>query len=170
MSFRPPSLPSNFKPAINVSYAALAKQEPAFVTAATKRVRGRRAEGLRYERKAKSALLDRFPAHFIPGPWLCFRCDSGQLRWCQPDGILLDIANGRCIVIEIKYHHTGDAWWQLWRLYIPVLQVLLPGFTFSAVEIVKWFDPSVYFPATIMAADPSREIPAPYTGIHILRA
>lgn len=169
MSFKLPARPHNFSPAQNVTYAALAKHEPVFVTNATRKVKGRRADGLRYERKAKDALLDKFPAHFVPGPWLLFRSEDGPLRWCQPDGILLDMVAGRCVVIEIKFHHTSDAWWQLWRLYIPVLRVLLPGFDFAAVEVVKWFDPAIYFPGRVMVSDPSNHLPEPYTGVHILK-
>ena len=88
---------------------------------------------------------------------------------CQPDGLLIDIPEGRITIIEIKLQHTPAAWWQLEMLYAPVLSSLFAGgkFDFCLVEAVKWLDPSVPFPVTfqklpdITFAEPGR------FGVHI---
>lgn len=62
--------------------------------------------------------------------------------------MLIDAQRGVIHVVEIKYSHTSDAWWQLRRLYVPVLQRIFPQnlWDFEVCEIVRWFDPAVAFP------------------------
>lgn len=115
--------------------------------------------------------LEDLPLPLLPGPWIEFqeKC-SRRVRWCQPDGLLLDPFTGRAIILEVKYQHTADAWWQLTHLYLPVLAALLPGWKFPLVEICKWYDPATSFPvAPRMLADPL-EAREDLLGVHILRA
>lgn len=77
------------------------------------------------------------------------------MRWCQPDGLLIDPWEGKIILVEVKYQHTPDAWWQLRRLYGPVVEYLFPNYSIQAVEICKWFDPATLFPEQVaMLPDP----------------
>jgi len=82
------------------------------------------------------------------GPWLEFTDKSGR-RWCQPDVLVIDRQAKTCLVAEVKYQHTPDAWWQLKHLYEPVLAVALPGFNFRLVEVVHWFDAATEWPETV---------------------
>jgi hypothetical protein len=74
-----------------------------------------------------------------------------------PDGILK--INNTLVIIEVKLTHTERAWWQLRRLYLPLLaQLVVPGTNISTVEICRSYDPDISFPG------PS----APTTSLHRL--
>jgi hypothetical protein len=116
-------------------------------------------------------LSARFPVEYVPSPWLQFLNESG-MHYCQPDGLLIDVAAGIILIIEVKYQHTTDAWWQMRRLYEPVLSRIFPEslWTFKTLEIVKWYDPLVNWPEDIrMIADvhDALGISPSQTGIHI---
>ena len=70
------------------------------------------------------------------------------MRFCQTDGIILDTASKRITLVEVKYSHTPQAYWQMENLYIPVLQAAFKGlgYTFLTVEVVKWFDCAIQCP------------------------
>ncbi len=55
-------------------------------------------------------------------------------------------------MIEAKYSHTDLAYYQLFDLYIPVLQALFPPalWTFAGVEICSRFDPAVQLPTRVV--------------------
>lgn len=135
--------------------------------------------GVIYERKVQAHLLERFAHLYHPSPWFTF-WDSGgtpgreSRRWCQPDGLLLDPWLGTIIICEIKYQHTSDAWWQLRRLYLPVVRAAFPAtlWSISCLEIVKWYDPATLFPEpTVLLYDPSLRTPRlnGCIGVHIFR-
>lgn len=125
--------------------------------------------GVRYERKGHEHFLERYPDTYVPGPWFEFDDASGR-RWCQPDGLLIDIKCGRVTIVEFKYQHTLNAWWQIWSLYAPVLQHVFPGWDIRGVEVVKWYDAAVFFPNARLTEDPSRAPQPPATGVYIFRA
>lgn len=91
---------------------------------------------------------------YLPSPWLRFFAD-GKWRWCQPDGVLFVPGAGRIVIVEIKYQHTPDAWWQVRHLYQPVLEHIFPPslWEYEVCEVVKWFDPHVAFPERVVLAN-----------------
>ena len=134
-----------------------------------KRYTGRRLEGVRYEKKVQSHLEDFYGDRYIPSPWIRF-FTGGAWRWCQPDGILLDVPHGLLTIVEVKYQHTSDAWWQVRQLYEPVLRVMFPEslWRFTACEVVKWYDPAIQFPEkVVLANEVSMQHPA--FKVHIWR-
>lgn len=142
-----------FSPAGPVEFARLSLAPPPFLR--QRRYTGRRAEGVRYERKVQAHLLDLFPDTYLASPWLHFKpAGQDKWRWCQPDGLLIDLENGILTVLEVKYSHTSDAWWQVRELYTPVLQKIFPLslWAYQACEIVKWYDPATAFPEPIELA------------------
>lgn len=146
-----PPAPNNFTPAIGVLHAEFSTA-PAL---RKKRYTGRRLQGIRYECAVHEHLLFRYGARYLPSPWLKFFAD-GRWRWCQPDGLLFDFVRGRITIVEVKYQHTSDAWWQVRHLYQPVLEHMLPNilWTYEVCEVVKWFDPAVAFPErTVLAGE-----------------
>lgn len=167
--------PSGFRPAGEVVVAKIPPYGPPFLR--KRRYTGARAEGVRYEAKVQEYLLDRYPGQYLPGPWLHFaerivgseRAEFAW-RWCQPDGLLVDLEGGIITVIEVKRSHTSDAWWQVRHLYTPVLRKLFPEalWTFRAVEVVKWFDPATSFPEKTQLC-PELLLAPPNFGIHIWR-
>ncbi len=160
--------PAHLRLATSVSWAELASGAPHAVPRA--RGSSARSAGIRYERKAQAHLQDAFPLHYASGPWLRYRNRNEQnLRWCQPDGLLVDFAHSLITIVEIKLRHTSDAWWQIRRLYEPVLRRLFDGFglDFAALEFVRWYDPHTSFPeAHRLVRDPQR-LSAGEFGVHI---
>lgn len=78
---------------------------------------------------------------------MVFRNETGK-RFCQPDGLWIDPIRGRITIIEIKYAHCEDAYFQLRSLYEPVIRKAFAGapWEFRFIEFVRWYDPSVPFP------------------------
>lgn len=142
--------PSSFRPPGDVIEAVFAI--PPFIK--KKRYTGRRAQGVRYEKLVQEYLLFRYPQTYLPSPWIRFRNADG-VRWCQPDGLLFLPLEGRIIIIEVKYQHTPDAWWQTKCLYMPVIEKIFPRplWELDVVEVVKWFDPAIAFPERVVLAN-----------------
>lgn len=101
--------------------------------------------GLRYERKVQEFLSKKFP-DYIPGPYIHFTDDS-MCRTVQPDGIL--VFDDVVFIFEIKFQHVPEAWWQLEKLYKPLLKLIYPTREVSCVEICRSFDPAMPFPTSV---------------------
>lgn len=154
--------PRRFRPAGNIVEAEFTSQPP-FIT--SKKTRNKaRADGLRYERKAHAYIADKFKDEHVLGPWIKFISRNnpkrrGQSLWCQPDALLIDLKRGEITVVEIKLKHTSDAWWQVRRLYTPVVEFMFgEGWTYRALEITKWFDADTKFPERFEFIDSLSEI------------
>lgn len=102
--------------------------------------------GLRYERKVQAFLQEKFGKDYHPAPWLHFE-DDGVARTVQPDGVLLRME--RLYVFEIKFQHMPEAWWQLEKLYAPLLRKFFPTHQVSCVEVCRSYDPSTPFPCEV---------------------
>lgn len=164
--------PSRFVPAEGVRRAYFASEKPPFIR--EWKPRGRKADGLRYERKVHGKLVELFePLAFCVlflSPWIRFDDDNGEGRWCQPDAIAVDLASGAVFIYEVKHHHCAEAWWQLRRLYEPVVRALFPDpeFHVHLVEICRWFDPATYFPEPIRMMENPLVLPqANKIAVHI---
>ncbi len=103
-----------------------------------------RARGIGYEKKAQKELFRRYSEGYCESPWLRYFAD-GKWRFCQPDGLLIR-PDCSVLIFEIKHSHTQRAWWQLRRLYQPVVQKLFPGWPIEVCEVVKWYEPDPFFP------------------------
>jgi len=132
----------------------------------TPTLRGRSAAqkgGIRYERKVQSALAAEYGRHFLPSAWFQFLTKESDLRrWCQLDGLVRhrDQAGDESVVLfEVKTHFTSDAWWQLRKLYEPVVRAAFSPKHVVLVVICKHFDPSVAFPESYELVDKD---PAPF--------
>ena len=128
--------PRGFKPAGTVTQARMLEGPPPF----TYRDRRTPAQmrGIRYEERVNDAMLLKYGDGYLKSQWFQF-FSSGTVRWCQTDGLLLDPWTGQIIIVEVKYSHVADAWWQLFKLYLPVVQAVFgPGWNYSCCEVVKW--------------------------------
>lgn len=157
--------PQGFKPAGRVLSAGFC--QPPHLR--KRRYTGRRLEGVRYEKKAHGYLEEFYGERYLASPWIRFFA-GGVWRWCQPDGLLLDLERGRITIVEMKYQHTSDAWWQVRWLYQPVLAAMFPPelWQFDACEVVKWYDPATLFPEKVVLA---QEVGLAHTAfkVHIWR-
>lgn len=108
------------------------------------------AAGIRYERKVFARLDRTFPGRFISH--LPFRFKSDLCGWKEkaiPDGLIISKAPGeapRVTVVEVKLRHCVDAWHQLLKVYLPIVQVAFPACRIKVLEVCKWYDPSVRLP------------------------
>lgn len=144
--------PANFTPAGKV-VRAWACDTPAFIKAAMKRRKrtsGAKASGIRYERRVNKQLLEDTEnpqdtgITYLPGVWFGFLDASGRTRYCQPDGLLIDLFNRRVTIVEIKVRHTLLAWWQVRALYQPVIRAIFKSENWPHVqglEIVRAYEP-----------------------------
>jgi len=161
--------PDRFAPAHKVQWAKWAKGAPPFA-AKRQRRSGRRAQGVRYEKKVHEYLAAVYPDEYVASPWIYFQ-ESGadRPRWCQPDGLLFDLQKGIITIVEVKYQHTSDAWWQLTQLYRPVLEKIFPLtlWQMQCVEVVKWYDPATVFPERVaLLEEPTERLKSGF-GVHI---
>lgn len=163
-----PPAPRGFIEPQEIRYVRMSGNGPAYAGRKV-RVRGARAQGIYYERKVHEELLRLYPDHYVPSPWFRFT-DREVLRWCQPDGLLIDAVQGQIIVVEVKHSHIGDAWWKLHKLYIPVAREYFGReWTFRAVEVVRYYDPDITFPFAKLCEFIHLAPALPNTGVHILR-
>lgn len=155
--------PKKFIPAGFVVWAQFFPGEPEFTKGS--KPRGSRADGVRYEAKAQEYLRKTLaPAtegsdssqslELLSSPWLVYKSGNREARdrFCQPDALLINSERKHITIVEIKLQHTAAAWWQVRQLYEPVLRRIYTNYSFSALEIVKWLDPSVAFPETFYYA------------------
>jgi hypothetical protein len=136
--------PKGLIPAGNITESRLSNTPPPFLS--TRKATGARAAGLRYERRVHENLLAKYAERYLPAPWFIFRSDNGP-RWCQPDGLLIDISAGKIWIIEIKHSITERAWWWLTDLYVPVVRHAFgTQWEIATCTIVNWFDCKVPLP------------------------
>lgn len=110
----------------------------------TSRITGTPAQkaGKRYERKVLKGLSTEFGENLHPSPWFKFSDESGQ-HYCQPDAVFFGPEG--LVVFEVKIRIVEKAWWQLRRLYEPVVSRAYRMPT-SLCLICKHVDPAVPFP------------------------
>lgn len=104
--------------------------------------------GLRYELAVHRALLRDFTT-YLPAPWISYTL-HGRRIWCQPDGLLFNPNDGIITIVEIKLHHTDDAFDQLINRYLPLVQAFFPPrlWRYRICEVCRWYDPHTRTAAT----------------------
>lgn len=132
---------------------------PSFVR--TRRRQGRKGVGIRYEEKVQACLLDEYP-HYVASPWFQYRMRHApnRVNYAQPDGLLIDVEKGVVTIVEIKYAHTPDAYFQLYNKYLPLVEAFFRRpdkkaehdkrlWRFATIEVVRWYDGAVVFPCDV---------------------
>ena len=157
--------PNNFRSAGSVHKARFVCETPQFADTPVPS-RGSFANGARYEARAQAHLLANYPDNYVPSPWIQFATQTG-LRYCQPDGLFFDLPRAQLTIIEIKLKHTARAWWQLQRLYLPVVKEIFPAhcWHYSLLEVCCWLDPSEPFPTTYDLIDEPYLSPPGHFGV-----
>ena len=157
--------PKRFQPVSEVTWATLSDETPQFAQN-RKRARGRKRTGIVYEKKGHEFFTEKFGNAYLPGPWIRFN-DAGKMRWCQPDALVFSPFESRITILEFKYQHTSDAWWQLTKLYRPVVQRLFPEWQLRICEVVKWYDCDRVFPEPVRLVPDFDRLTASDFGVHI---
>lgn len=118
--------------------------------------KGRKAVGVRYENRVQDALQRRHK-NYIRSPWLQYGLSSqpGRTYYAQPDGLLVDLASGVITIVEIKYTHTPDAYFQLIDQYSPIVTDFFGKelWKFATIEVCRWYDAAIVFPTECKIRD-----------------
>lgn len=124
---------------------------------------------MKYEEKVHRIFEDRFALRYFPSIWWKYY-SKDRVRYCQTDGILIDEERKRILIIEIKYSHTSDAFWQVENVYVPVLRKFFErsNFSIATCEVVKWFDPSVSYPKQPNLRESLEAVKVGEFAVHIL--
>lgn len=159
----PPRPPADFRLTGRLKWASLA-HEPLWAQQEGA-PSGAKARGLAYERKFHEHMTARCGPMYVQSPWFVYKeHGTNGPRWCQPDGLLIDIERGVIYILEAKLKHCAQAWWQLFWRYIPVIRTAFcPNgeFTIVPVEVCRYFDPATRVPqkprhcSTLGAARPN---------------
>ena len=150
-----------------MEWVVLSQTAPWF-TRKTKRKTGARRRGILYEAKVQKYLSDRYEEYYLPSPWFRFG-EAGKERWCQPDGLLFLPTLRRIIIVEVKHHHTAEAYWQTKLLYLPVLAKAFPAelWQIGLCEVCRWFDPAEAFPERPAMCGDLLSVSVNRFGVHI---
>lgn len=100
--------------------------------------------GIRYEKRVHEFLHAALPGLYDASPWFKYRNGKGELRYCSPDGIFR--LGNVAIIFEVKSRFTSDAWYQLRRVYEPVVRAAYGPTRLGLCVIAKSYDPSTIFP------------------------
>lgn len=146
--------------ATEVVFAQFLDGEPSFLNTNDRKIklRGNRRQGILYEKKAQEYLINKINQAGLKhievktNPWIIYQelqdkqMAGSSVRYCQPDMLVIDHSEKLVRIIEIKLSHTADAFFQVRRLYEPVLRLIYDNYDFAAMEITQWYDPHVRFP------------------------
>ena len=124
--------PRKFKPALQ-PYAVRLIKEPQFAKTYGN-VTGSKRRGLIYENRVVEAL--RVSGEGIAGLWFEFADVNGH-RYAQADWVGFDYEKGKICIVEIKLNRVPEAWWQLNRLYRPLVEKVFPYWDIALVEIAS---------------------------------
>ena len=106
--------------------------------------------GIRFEKQVSNALSSLYHDRWVPQ--FSFRFNGNQRAIV--DGLLFDEKFRAAIIVEIKLRHTGDAFHQVWNFYKPIVDRAFRGaVVLSALEICRYYDPSVKLPKPVSFVD-----------------
>jgi len=159
--------PHNFNPVGDLVWVRPLPYQPPFIN--RRKPKGRKAQGVRYEQRAHAHFRDLYGERYIHSQWFQFQEAGLNPRYCELDGLLIRPKQGRLILLEMKYSHTANAWWQTRKLYSPILRFLFPAelWELSVCEVTKWYDPAVAFPEPAHLIKDIRDSQPGKFGIHI---
>jgi len=104
-------------------------------------------DGLRFEEKVSRDFTSTYD-YFLSQVPFRFTTAYGTSK-CILDGMLFKhhlLEEHEVVLIEMKRRHTADAWFQLRRLYFPVVQKAFPRKSLRLLEVCKHYEPGVKLP------------------------
>lgn len=110
--------------------------------------------GLAYQRKVARLVVEGFSSWDVRiGPWFLYCDASGRRRYCQPDLLLRDGKSGTILLVEVKLRWTSDAWYQVRKLYQPVVELCHNPPLLFTLCICKSYDPAIVVPEEVALSD-----------------
>lgn len=127
--------PRGFKAVKGCSWAKVC-DTPQFAQNAKGGIKGAKKRGLLYQEKVVRKLEDRHEDWVgVPELWFKFKDFYGE-RYAQTDWIGINVELGRIVIVEVKLSRVPNAWWQLNRLYRPLVERIFPYWDIAMVEVV----------------------------------
>ena len=123
-------VPKGFK-AVKGLTAAKTIAEPQFAKTAGPQ-KGAKKRGLIYEQRVTRLLNQHFVG--ISGLWFEFVDQKGH-RYAQADWVGFDWTKGRIYLVEAKLSRVPKAWWQLNRLYLPLVEFCFGRGNICLIEV-----------------------------------
>ena len=100
--------------------------------------------GIRYENKVLKHFTEECGNRFIPGLPFLFQSIKSQPGRAVPDGLLFAKDWSAVSIVEVKLRHSGDAFYQLYKFYLPILEeVFRPALRVVCLEVCQFYDPFV---------------------------
>lgn len=118
--------------------------------------------GLRYEKRALVHLALELDERLTSHPAFKFNQGKRLDEFAIPDAIYF--GEEVLTIFEIKIRHTADAWYQLKRLYLPVVQRAYPEKIINLCEVYRSFDSSVVLPNAVQVDDLKAFCSKPHSG------
>lgn len=120
-----------------------------YATKYRKTKKGSKGAGHRFEAFVVGYLEKRYPT-FISSLPFAFRTEYQPKAVCIPDGLL--VRKDEVLVVEVKLRRTIDAWFQLRKLYAPVVERSFQK-SVRCLVIEKFPDPDVRFPEPVQVVN-----------------
>jgi hypothetical protein len=129
-------------------------------------MRGARRAGKVFEAHILERLAELYGDWLLPSPWITYRT-GGTWCWAQPDALIIRPDLGLVGIVEVKLTHVAKAWHQMWRQYVPLLQLMFPDtlWKFKCTEICKNFNPGLSFPGPLKVCSMPFEHRSDQTGV-----
>src|ERR1043165_6993784 len=130
--------------------------------------------GLRYEAKVQDYLCAALGTSYYPAPYLHFLDgtvleNGGAYRTLVPDGLFF-APEKLVYIFEFKSQHMPEAWYQLRKLYEPVVKRLDVDPRTSVIEVVRSYDPAMGFPEpVILCSSLDEALDSPLHSFKVLR-
>lgn len=121
--------------------------------------------GARYEKKVLGLLSRSFSNRILPGPVFSFEQGGKKLR-AIPDALIFSQDFKSCCVVEVKLRHTGDAWHQLNKFYLPIVRAALPWARVCGMEITSSYDPFQHLPQQVSFVESAEQALATREAFH----
>lgn len=138
-----------------------------------RRRKGRMGVGLRYEAIVQKHFQSIYGYEYVPSPWFKYTVANSPrvVNYAQPDGLLIQPRRGTVTIVEIKYNHCAESYFQLVDKYLPLVEALFPKHLWEVplVEVVKWYDRDTSYPTDIRLRRDIDECRAGEIGVHICR-
>lgn len=156
----------------DVLTAKILNGKPSFVKGTTRK-RGAKGMGLRYEKRVHRHFLSLYDG-YMPGPWFQYTTSDqpSRVNYAQPDGILVDIPSGQITIVEIKYNHCVEAYFQLMDKYLPIVRKFFNNedlWRFATVEVCNWYDCAVAFPTHVKLRETLGAVRPNEFAVHVCR-
>lgn len=132
--------------------------------------RGKFGTGLRYEKEVHKHFLEEFGFTYIPSPWFQYTTKAApkQLRYAQPDALLIQLKLGLITIVEVKYSHCSGSYFQLQEMYLPLMKKFFSSdWDFTLIEVVKWYDRDIPYPAKTIKVERIDQKNLRYIGVHV---